>query len=136
MAIYTLDIEADFDFEVIGISSHEKDYRLAWNLNRQMGWRLVRKDDIVIRGKLNSSDHPVFQYVHPVDQVTITLIDNKTEHGILLPEAHQCDYLIKLENLQEETDEAFYRKLRSIRPILTAFPLVIGNLKSKHNLIF
>ena len=57
MAFHTLEIEDEYDFEIIGVSSHEKDYRLAWSLNKTLGWRLVRIEDAVVEGKRSTTHH-------------------------------------------------------------------------------
>jgi hypothetical protein len=135
VATYTLDIEDNFDFELIGISSHEKDYRLAWALNKRMGWRMIRKTDIELIGKKLMTVHAQFSYVHPQDQTVITLIDNKTPEGLFLPEVTQFDYVLKIESPREDCDDAFFRKIRSTPFVLTAYPIEIQKLKSKHNLL-
>lgn len=136
MITHTLDIEDDYDFDLIGISSHERDYRLVWSLNRMMGWKMIRHTDITVEGKRGISSHARFIYVHPMDQTVVTLIDNKTPHGYFLPEVVQFDYLLKIEGSNFEQDDGFYRKLRSTPFILTAFPLAIDKLRSKQNLIY
>lgn len=136
MAVFILDIEEDYDFDLIGISSHEKDYRLAWSLNRCMRWKMVRIDDILIHQKNEISRHAQFRFIHPVEQTIITLIDNKTPGGFFLPDVQQFDYVIKIENERYGCDDTFYKKLRSTPFVLTAYTLQIDKIKSKQNLLY
>jgi hypothetical protein len=137
VAVYHLDIEEDYyDFELVGISSHEKDYRLAWAMNRKLNWKLSRRADIVLVQKYAESRHAQFRYVHPVEQTIITLIDNKTEDGFLLPELQQFDYVLKIDDAYKAADDAFYRKLRTVPFVLAVHVLDIARLKSKQNLIY
>jgi hypothetical protein len=136
VAIYTLDIEDDYEFDVIGISSHEKPYRLAWSLNRGMNWMMSRRDDILVQQKSLNSGHAQFRYVHPSDTSVITLIDNKTSEGLFLPEINQFDFILKLENMRFGCDDLMMKKLRACAFVITAYPLQIEKLKSKQNLIF
>ncbi len=136
MPIYTLEIEDNYDFDLIGISSHEKDYRLAWALNKCMFWRMVRIADIDVQQKSSRSAHGQFRFSHPIEQTVITLIDNKTQDGFFMQELQQFDYLLKIENERFGCDDAFYKKLRTTPFVLTAYPLQIEKLKSKQNLLY
>ena len=112
MAFHTLEIEDEYDFEIIGVSSHEKDYRLAWSLNKTLGWRLVRIQDAVIEGKRSTTHHARFRWTHPVDQTVFTLIDNKTPEGTFMPDLMQFDYLLKIEHAVESTMKKLQEGLR------------------------
>lgn len=46
MSRIRLEIEDSFDFRVIGVSCHEKDYRLVWALNSISGFDFTRMDDL------------------------------------------------------------------------------------------
>jgi hypothetical protein len=39
---HTLSFELEFDFEVIGISCHQKDFKLCWSINETTGWELKK----------------------------------------------------------------------------------------------
>ncbi len=136
MAIYTLEITEDYSFDLIGLSSHERDYRLAWALNRNMGWRLIRLEDLICENKKGISTHPHFRYMNWLDQTEITLIDNKTQEGLFLPELSQFDYVLKVENSRDELDDSFFRKLKRTPFLMTAFQIDVEKLKSKRNLLF
>jgi hypothetical protein len=136
VAIYTLEISEDYGFDVVGLSSHEHNYRLAWSLNRSMGWQLVRIDDLMCENKKIVSNHPQFRFLNLTDQTVVTLIDNKTEDGLFLPELSQFDYLLKIENMREELDEIFMRRLRRTPMLFGAYRIDIDKLKSKRNLLF
>ena len=135
MAFHTLEIEEEYDFEIIGVSSHEKDYRLAWSLNKHMGWRLKRKNDIEIRGKRSVSVHAQYSWVHPVDQTVFTLIDNKTPDGVFMPDMAQFDYILKIEQSGEVVSDAFYQRLRNADFVLAIQLQDVDKLKFKNNLL-
>jgi hypothetical protein len=135
VAFHTLEIEEEYDFEIIGVSSHEKDYRLAWSLNKHMGWRLKRKNDIEIRGKRSVSVHAQYSWVHPVDQTVFTLIDNKTPDGVFMPDMAQFDYILKIEQSGEVVSDAFYQRLRNADFVLAIQLQDVDKLKFKNNLL-
>ena len=51
MKKHLLEIEYDYDFVLIGISSHEKDYRVCWALNNKLGLELVKTEPFEIKDK-------------------------------------------------------------------------------------
>ena len=135
MAFHTLEIEDEYDFEIIGVSSHEKDYRLAWSLNKSLGWRLVRIEDAVVEGKRSTTHHARFRWTHPVDQTVFTLIDNKTPDGTFMPELLQFDYLLKIEQPSEAVMKKLQAGLRKTDFVLAFQRQEVDKLKHKDNLL-
>lgn len=135
MAFHTLEIEDEYDFEIIGVSSHEKDYRLAWSLNKSLGWRLVRIEDAVVEGKRSTTHHARFRWTHPVDQTVFTLIDNKTPDGTFMPELLQFDYLLKIEQPSEAVMKKLQTGLRKTDFVLAFQRQEVNKLKHKDNLL-
>ena len=41
---YTLEEEYEYDFRLIGISCHEKDYRICWGLNNRLHLSLAKEE--------------------------------------------------------------------------------------------
>ncbi len=135
MAFHTLEIEDEYDFEIIGVSSHEKDYRLAWSLNKTLGWRLVRIQDAVIEGKRSTTHHARFRWTHPVDQTVFTLIDNKTPEGTFMPDLMQFDYLLKIEHAVESTMKKLQEGLRKTDFVNAFQKQEVEKLKFKDHLL-
>lgn len=162
MAKHTLEIEYDYDFVLIGISSHEKDYRFCWALNNKLKLELVKQDSLEIKGKKQStpSYFSFFTFDDP-DQFTeysvianfsesksMALAENtlfetsakqgsQTENEYLIPEHKQLNYLFVIRGeMEDEEVDALVKKLKEIDIILTAVRIDVKNLKSKQNLIF
>ena len=135
MAFHTLEIEDEYDFEIIGVSSHEKDYRLAWSLNKTLGWRLVRIEDAVVEGKRSTTHHARFRWTHPIDQTVFTLIDNKTPEGTFMPELIQFDYLLKIEQPSESVMKKLQSGLRNTDFVLAFQRQEVDKLKHKDILL-
>ncbi len=135
MPIHHLEIEIEYDFELIGLSSHEKDYRLAWSLNRTMGWHLARQNDLEVTRGCSTLNYAQFKYVLPYEKTIFVLIDNKTEYGMLMAELPQFDFLLKVENAPQELDDNFFSRLKKTPFLIASFPLTMEKLKHKHLLI-
>lgn len=162
MGKHTLEIEYDYNFVLIGISSHEKDYRVCWALNNKLGLELVKVNSLEIKGKkqetpsffsLFTYDHPdgFFEYTVVANLsegkagVTMenTLFGNKakshsySENEFLIPEHKQMNYFFVVKGELSETESLqLVKQIREIDMVLTAIPLEASQLKSRHNLIF
>jgi hypothetical protein len=136
---YTLEEEYDYDFRLVGISCHAKDYRLCWCLNRFLGLGFVKDTndlEIIGEGFFSGSTHSMYSYYDEEDQNEFYLIANRDSRGYLLPEQKQADFLLMIkESLPLNLDE-FIKDLRSLDLILTSFEIDVEKLKSKENLIF
>ena len=162
MGKHTLKIEYDYDFVLIGISSHEKDYRICWALNNLLGLSLTKNESLEIRSKKQDtpSFFSLFSYENSEEFIEYTVISNlsenklslskehslfdksakgsqSTENGILIAEHKQMNYffVIRGELENSEVDEII-RKIKEIDIVLTAVNIDVKELKSKKNLIF
>lgn len=134
--IYQLEVDYNFDFTLIGISCHSKDYRLCWHLNKCLEVDLERTEDLIIPGKEVKSFHSFFEYNNEDDRLNYYLISNRGEEGMVLPEYAQVDYLLKIEDASQLNMNQILPEIRNIPVVLTAFIFDVRNLRSKDNLIF
>jgi hypothetical protein len=135
---YKLDISDEFDFQLIGISSHEKDYRVAWAINLALGWNLERQEEVttISKNKKNLSDHGVFSFEAEEDKTMFVLVENRSSTGLLLPSLQQFQYLLKVENLADGRMQEIIVQLKKSPLILTAYEVSLNAAKEKQNLIF
>ena len=132
---FQLEVEYDFDFLLLGISCHEKDYRLCWMLNKALNYGLEWTEELEIHFSHGPVFFPMFHYEVPEDCSSIYLIKNRVGSGILIPELAQMDYLLKIENDQVEHSKIL-ETLRKIPHVLGTFDVEVSRLKSKDHLIF
>jgi hypothetical protein len=135
---HTLEIEYDYDFALIGISSHEKDYRICWAINNKLGLNLVKTEPLEIKDKKQDelSHFSLFSFELPDEFKDYFVIANRSEKGLLIPEQKQVDYFFIIRG--EEDDEVIMETIRQIREInlvQMAFRIDVQGLKSKQNLI-
>jgi hypothetical protein len=139
MKKFTLNIEEDFelDFELIGISCHEKDFRLCYELNNHLEIDLTRIKDLEIVIKNVKGTYSLFEYLDEENRLDYYLISNRSEKGILIPEHKSIDFLLQLKGVtSDEIVEELITKICSISLVLTAYKINVNTLKSKQNLIF
>ena len=139
MSKFTLDVEYDFDFILLGISCHEKDYRISWAIREKLDIDLCRGEDVVIASKRpgESGSYAVFEYLNEDNDASIFLVANRADSSFLIPEQRSCDYfLVARGGYDEEHRNEILRKIREIPFVLTAFVIDPAGLKSRQNLIF
>ncbi|MFZ1687912.1 MAG: IPExxxVDY family protein [Flavobacteriales bacterium] len=136
MAKLKLDIAPDPELTIIGISSHEKDYRLCWALNKELNIELGRTDtDVILNEEGHSTSFPVFEHVDEEENLHVTLVHNRSAGGLLLKEQKLADYFLMLNNdAPFETDDLLAR-VRATPFVLTAFPLDYHSLREGHKLL-
>jgi hypothetical protein len=158
---HTLEIEYDYDFVLIGISSHEKDYRFCWALNNKLKLELSKKDSLEIKGKkqktlsyfsfftFNDQDqykeYPVLANFS--ESKSLILTENtlfgtpeksrQSENEFLVPEHKQMNYFMVIQGeMENEQADELIQKIKEIDIVLTAIRIDPKTLKSKQNLIF
>jgi hypothetical protein len=136
MARLKLELQPDPEISVIGISSHVKDYRLCWSINRAMGINLTRRRPPIqdesngIRSSFNAFDHRDEE-----TSTSCTLVNNHGTDGVLLKDLRQADYFLVVDQDWADRPETVLEKVRSAEFVLTAFPLEFDQLKDGHKLL-
>jgi len=96
--IVKLQISENNGFMLIGISSHENDYRLVWAMNNAFSFQFARIENLVIfNQKLNADlEFSRFIYTDEDKYLTYHLISNRCPDGFLFPEIRNLDYLLQI----------------------------------------
>lgn len=133
----TLDLVEDYDFTLFGIVCHSKEYRLAFEFNKHLGFDFVREQDFELKIKGETSSFAFFSHLDEEDHLEYYLIANKGSYGKLVPEEKIADYLLVVKSdLSTQEEKEVLRKVSEVKPVLKAYQIMVGNLKSKRNLIF
>ena len=136
---YILEEEYDYDFKLIGISCHEKDYRICWGLNKKLGLSLSKdQEDLEIKVKNSKwfSRHSLYHYIDFDNENEFHLLNNRSSVGYLIPERNHADFLLIIKENEPLNIEHIITNIRSIPFVLTAFAINVMELKSKENLLF
>lgn len=136
---HKLEVEYEYDFILIGISSHEKPHRVAWGLNQSLELDLARTEPYRLALKKSDPDSEFahFTWEHPDFEATYSLLANKGTHGLLIAEQHQADYFLLAQGpFTKEDEQEMISGMRSVSFILMAYSINPDVLKSKQNLIF
>ncbi len=142
MAKNRLIVDYQYDFEIYGIISPAKEYRLAWLLNNHLKIHLVKNEDIV-HNFVNREDLRISNYIYETENMTFRLLKNKSENktddklDFLIPELHKFDFFIMKNGLLDgKADSGFLSAIKQIPGIHYITGFDIEKIKSKENLIF
>ncbi len=148
-------ISEDFyeeNFTLLAVHSSLEDYTLAYAINAILKTRLRRvKEDLDISDMIS---FPYFEWKDELNHRYWTLITNTNtieefpdNRGLfqnesafaryhLIPEYKEVDYFLKIEEDEMASDPLLVKAILTIPEIITAYPVDISRLKSRHNLIF
>jgi len=106
-------------FTVIGISSHENDYRLSWNINELLGCTFIQGDSLV-----TGAGKEFTCFVHEDGNQRLVLVSNRCDNGFLLEKYKNFDFVLKFDSeLGEAEISAWLRNLRKVPLVSAAFPI-------------
>ncbi|HCM76655.1 MAG TPA: IPExxxVDY family protein [Cytophagales bacterium] len=135
-----LDIEYSYDFELLGVISSAKGYKLAWDINNRLGVRLVKQPDVIIQFNNNiMGTYAHFSHESPLNR--LKLLRNKPNEAdaaknLLVPEFPHIDYVVSSQGADKFDINHLQDYLRSISSVeLVAF-IPLDTLKSKDYFIF
>jgi hypothetical protein len=133
-------IEHTYDFELLGLVSPVKDYKMAWLINRDLDMNLIKSEDLVLEF-MTLPSLKISQYFLSLPHGFVQLLRNKAlnstnQVSYLIPELKSMDYFLLL---QDETFQisinTFANQLAKNRYIQNVMKLDVSKLKSKENLL-
>ena len=135
-----LEIEYSYDFELLGIRTSLKGYKLAWELNKILKTNLVKQKDLVIqfkRGQTGTYDH--YSFRTPLNE--LNLFRNRpveVENGApeLVPEYPHFDFIVMTQSEEKLSGNRLQQYLRTIASVELVALIPLASLKSKENFIF
>ena len=137
---YILEEEYEYDFDLLGICCHEKDYRLCWALNNALNISLEKSEEnveIIFNKKSKPyARFPLFAFEVEKEHSIYYLIGNRCDNNFLISEKKHVDFFFMIKSSEESNITETLNKIRSISFVLTAHTVVVDELKSKEHLIF
>ena len=133
-------IEHTYDFELLGLVSPVKDYKMAWLINRELDLNLVKWEDLELEF-MTVPSLKISQYFLSLPHGFVQLLRNKSldtqnQVSYLIPELKTMDYFLLV---QDETFQisinTFANQLAKNRYIQNVMKLDVAKLKSKENLL-
>jgi hypothetical protein len=127
-----LKIDEGVNYKLIGISSHENDYRLVWSINNQLKMQFVRIENLVVHNRKLKADLEFSRFTYHDEErcMKYYLVSNRCPDGFLFPEIKNFDFLLQIvgEFADKET-QALSRKIKTVDVISASFVLQPDKLK-------
>ncbi len=136
--VHKLLFKPEYDFLLIGISSHENDYRISWAINKFCGLKLVKdKDHCIVDNRY--PDSLVFsQFIYNDEDSILSyrLIANRCMDGFLIGEMRNIDYFFLIQGeISTEFTADLTKKISKLSMVNAAFQIDPNKLKSKQRLL-
>ena len=136
---HTLTFEQVFNFDMIGISSHHSDYRLAWGIYQTLRIQLTKcEEEYVITNRKGEvvSTHSMYEYEDLDNRLDYFMVKNKCQGNFLIPEKPSMDFFLFLCDNCAVDIEILTQDLKSVASILGVFPFDPEEISSAENLVF
>jgi hypothetical protein len=133
-------VEPDFDFELLGLVSPVKDYKMAWLINRDLNLDLVRSEDVKIEF-VSSPKLEISQFFLSLPHGFIQLLKNKAlntsqQLAYLIPELRNLDYFLLVQDQTQQLSIATFMDHLGKNPLIqSVVKLDVSKIKSKDNLL-
>lgn len=133
-------IDYEFDFELLGLISSAKGYKLAWEINQVLNIQLVKQPDLVV-GFKNNEEKSFSFYSYQTQLNRLKVFKNKPSDQdggkyFLIPEFPHYDFIILADMKEHYTHKQLIHSIKSIASIQLAAIIPLEGLKSKSNFIF
>jgi hypothetical protein len=135
-----LELEHTFDFELLGLVSPIKDYKLAWLINKAFDLNLVRENDLELEF-ISSPKLEISNYLLQLPYGFIQLLKNKAlnssmQLAYLIPELRSVDYFLLIQDQTEQMNIHTFMKFLTESPFIqSVMRIEVSKLKSKENLL-
>lgn len=132
-------IDYEFDFELLGITSVAKGYKLAWDINQLLDIHLVKQPDLVV-GFRNNEEKNFSFYAYETLLNRLKLFrnrpDGETGKYFLVPEFPHFDFILFTQMEDRDPDGRLLARIKTIPTIQLASNIPLDGLKSKSNFVF
>ena len=130
--IVKLQIGETNSFTLIGISSHENDYRLVWAMNNAFSFQFNRIENLVIFNQKLNTDLEFSRFIFSDEDKYLTyhLISNRCPDGFLFPEIKNLDYLLQITGEMDLKHLAIiFKELKKVSIVSATFMIDPKKLK-------
>ena len=133
-------IEHNFDFELLGLVSSVKDFKMAWLINKLCDLNLVRVKDLEL-DFVSSPKLEISNYLLSLPHGFIQLLKNKAlnsslQLAYLIPELRYIDYFLLVQDETEQSNMSTFAQILSENSLIqSVMRIEVTKLKSKENLL-
>ncbi len=141
MKVKKLIVDYEYDFELYGLTTSLKDYKVAWLINQQINIRLTRSKDYHL--EYSSGEVNIINYSYQRTYSELRLFMNKAAYeedsvqSYMVDEMKHFDYFIQVKGIIHTFTAAdLLQELRAIEGVQLINQIDIEKLKSIDHFIF
>ncbi len=122
---------SSYNYTTIGIACHMKDYRFAFFMNEQLGFKFKRLEDLISGDENATRGYSFYIYSHPEERRDYYLISNFHEEGRLIPTEKGADFfLIVNDILPAAQKKELTGRIQKVPQALAAYEIPAGKVKN------
>ena len=135
--VHKLSSESEQSYSLLGISSHENDYRISWALNEHLGFRFGKIENHTFFNPKFGETLAFSQYIFKNDENSHTyrLISNRCDNGFLLEEYKNIDFFLLVDSIEKSQVQQLVIQVKTIPFVSAVFPIDFGLLKNRSRLL-
>ena len=142
MKTFKLEVDYDYDFDLFGLVSSSKEYKLAWSLNKSLHIRLIKQQDLNF-DFFNKGRLVISNYLYMSEHHTIRLFRNKSvdlstlKKPFLVPDIKEYDYILQMSGgVADGSSLELLNRFKLVPLIQYVKKFDPNSLKFKENLMF
>ena len=134
------------NYKIFGLVTQVSIHRLAWLLNQEFDWDLVREGDLILEDNSiqlvkiqedleeneQSSIFPIQSYNEEGDRFHVELIHNKNGLNIFVQELKQFDYIILIHGEFDYLPSNLLERMNQFAPIQIVADIDLKKIKNKN----
>lgn len=122
---HKLELDFEFDYQLIGICTHHNDYRLAFEMNQQFDISLAKSDELIEKHlKSKKEEHvffPFYQYIDENSETSYILVKNKNINTYLVSEKPSIDFFFIVRSFDETPIRQLIDQMKMIQIVIGAY---------------
>ncbi len=142
MKVKKLHIDYEYDFELVGISSSVKAFKLAWAINNKIGINLKKAEDYNLK-RTQDEKILIANYIFETEHSIFRLFKNRAVEGAIssrayiVPEHPHFDYIAMKKGMVSVYDTmGMVDALKTVKFLEYITNIDITKLKSRENFLF
>jgi hypothetical protein len=117
---------------ILGIISQENDLKVSWAINKGLGLKFARINNIVYTKSLNQEGFPVYSFDDEKNQVKYNLVINKSLGFNFIPSLKNVDFILFLKgNVNESDTNSFITRLKQLTEIAAVVQVDPDKIKER-----
>lgn len=137
MSKHRLILDDDYEFLSFGLSCNIKDFRVAWHLNQNFGFKFKRDFLNISDKEQTNHEYSVFKHIDNENRLKYLLINNHSDGIPMVKVYREFNLLLLVEgNILTFDPDAFIEKLQFIEPIQFATSIDSQALAQHQFLLF